>query len=57
MARRILNYGHDFIDMTGDTSCAILGVILGGHLGDHHFLSKRDPQKSDQSYIQTVNQT
>ena len=46
-ARYILDSGQDFLNMTGDTSCAILGVILGVI----HFLSKRDPPKSDQLYI------
>ena len=32
----------------GDTSCAILGVI--------HFLLKRDPQKSDQLYTESIRQ-
>ena len=41
-ARTILNYCQDFINLTGDTGCAILGVILG----ITHFLSKRDPPKS-----------
>ena len=48
-ARHILNYGQDFINTfcnTGDTSWVILGVILGVI----HFLSKRDPPKSDQLY-------
>ena len=46
-ARHILNSGQDFINLTGDTGWAILGVILGVI----HFLSKRDPPKSDQLYI------
>ena len=33
---------------TGDTSWVILGMILGVILADINFLSKRDPQKSDQ---------
>ena len=46
-ARHILNYGQDLISLTGDTSWVILGVILG----IIHFLSKRDPPKSDQLYM------
>ena len=46
-ARHMFNVGQDFINTfcdTGDTSSVILGVILG----IIHFLSKRDPQTSDQ---------
>ena len=42
--------GQDLINPAGDTSCAILGVILG----IIHFLSKRDPPKSDQLYTHIV---
>ena len=50
-ARHILNVVQDCINTfcnMGDTSWAILGVILWVILGIIHFLSKRDPQKSDQ---------
>ena len=47
MANNRQNYGQDLINPAGDTSCDTLGVILGVILGIIHFLSKRDPQKSD----------
>ena len=47
MAKNRQTSGQDLINPAGDTSCAILGVILG----IIHFLSKRDPPKSDQLYI------
>ena len=50
-ARHIQDDGQDLINPAGDKSWAILGVILGVILGIIHFLSKRDPQKSDQLCI------
>ena len=49
--RHIHNSGQDLIKSGGRYQLFSLGVILGVILGIIHFLSKRDPPKSDQLYI------